>query len=141
MDAEKASDLDPHILDIIRSERQKGFMKGLNMALAILALVCVAYVALHVSVMVPGCREAYSQAEVQMSIVTMIVLNHHGQIVFFLVLANLVSLGAAMAWGDRGAVAIPTIACFFLTMLWLAMCTTGLFLPLLRLLEEIGKHR
>ena len=72
---------------------------------------------------------------------TMIVLNHSGTIILLLVVANLACQGLSIKWGDRWAAALPTLACFFLTMAWLAMSMAGLFLPLVSLLEEPGRRR
>ena len=121
----------------VRAERQKGFVKGLNVAFALLALFSLAFTALHTFASVPRFCDIFKQVNVPVPFLTLIVLNYYGVALFALALANLTCLGISLKWRDRWAAAIPTVACFSLTLMWLAMVVIGLFMPMMSLLEGI----
>jgi hypothetical protein len=131
---------DPRFRELLRAEREKGFLKGLNVTMAVLGLFALGLTALYTFAAVPRIREVFEQVKVPMPGLTLIVVHGYGVAVLVLALGSLASLGITLKWGDRWAAMIPSVACFALTLLWLALVVIGLFMPLLGMHGGIG-HR
>jgi hypothetical protein len=133
--------MEPTVPESLEAARRKGFNQGMNVALACLAVVGALWIQLSVLKYVPVFADVFAQVHVEMPALTVLVINHHGAISLFVLLMAGIAVFATVTRGDRQSTLFLNLVAFSLNMIWLGLCTTALFLPLMSLLQGIGSKR
>lgn len=123
------------------AERRKGFFQGVNASLACLSVLANLWVGLWSIQSVPRFRAVFEQVRVELPVISMVVVQYHAVVAPFLILAAGGGALATLRWSDRKEMLVVNIAGVCLSLAWLALASTALFLPLLSLLEGIGRQR
>ena len=125
----------------LREERRAGFVQGMNVTLACLNVLVSTWVGFCCMAIVPRFRDLWAQVRVEPPAITILVLNYYAGISLSLTLGAIALAIATIRWNARKEALVLNIAGTLLSLGWMALATSGCFLPLLSLLEGIGRSR
>ncbi len=138
MEANIPSPVDP--VPDPREERRVGFVQGMNVTLACLNVLVSTWVGLCCMAIIPLFRDLWTQVRVEPPAITILVLNYYAGISLSLTLAAIALAIATIRWSARKEALFLNIAGTLLSLGWMALATAGCFLPLISLLEGVGKR-
>lgn len=125
----------------LREERRIGFVQGMSVTLAWLNVLVSTWVGLCSMAIIPRFREVFAQVRVELPAISMLVVEYVTGISVMLILGAIASGIATIRWSARKEVLVLNTAGTLLSLGWMALATAGCFLPLISLLEGIGRSR
>jgi len=122
------------------SERRIGFVQGMNATLACLNVLVSLWVGLCSETIVPRFRDLFVQVKVELPVLSVLVVGHHRALSLGVVLATFASGFATVRWSRSRQVLTLNVAGTLLSLGWMALATAACFLPLLTVMEGVGKR-
>lgn len=119
---------------------RRGFLQGLSTGIAWVAGICASWVGLVSIFNVPRFESVFESVKVPIPTVTLLILRLHVGVGVMLLLGAGGCWMAARRWSQKRAITFNT-ACLVASLLWFALLATGLLMPLLGVLDGIGRKR
>ena len=119
---------------------QRGFLKGLNLGLLIVALCCALRAIFWPFIEVPRHVEVYKQIKVPMPGLTLLIIQFYPFVSVGLFIGAIGCCIATRAWGEQRRMVFVNGGYLLLCLGWILVSSTGLGLPMMSILEHLGGH-